>query len=112
MVNRPCLSCGRLSPNTRCARCAPAHARAREANRKPRPTTITRDWTERQRRATAVAQHRATYGEWCPGWADRPAHYVTPPNLLTADHDHSIGRGGDPRGLLVVRCRVCNGAKS
>lgn len=108
MPLRPCLDCGRPSSGSRC----PTHQAKRERERPQRPTNLTRDHAEQERRAAAVAAHRATHGEWCPGWGDRPAHDVTAPNILTADHDIAVAAGGDPHGPLTVRCRVCNGAKA
>lgn len=108
MPLRPCIDCGRPTRGRRC----PPHQAAHERGRAPRPTNLTRDTNERNRRAAAVDAHRATYGEWCPGWGSRPAHPVQPPNILTADHDTPIANGGDPNGPLTVRCRICNGAKS
>lgn len=112
MPLRPCLGtpgkrCGKLTPNTRCPECARVH----ERNRTQRPTNLTRDWAERQRRAATVAEHRGRHGEHCPGWR-RPPHPVVPPNVLTADHRTAVADGGDPRGELTVLCRVCNSAKS
>ena len=104
---RPCLDCGKPSPGNRC----PQHQAQREAARPERPTSQDRDDAERARRAAAVAAHRRTYGEWCPGWRARAAHPVYAPNDLTADHEVAVAAGGDPHGRLVVRCRVCNGAK-
>lgn len=103
MANRPCLGCGKLSTKTRCPACSRIH----ERNRTPRPTNLTRDWTERQRRARAVADHRAIHGDWCPGWQRSP-HQSTD---LTADHVAAVATGGNPKGELEVLCRSCNGAK-
>lgn len=104
MPTRPCLDCGRLSSGSRC----PDHARViarrtTRAKRQRRPYTA----AERDRRAAAVAAHRATYGDWCPGWR-RPAHYATD---LTADHVVAVAAGGREDGALGVLCRPCNGAK-
>ena len=55
------------------------------------------------------ADHRAIVGDWCPGWERQPAHQSAD---LTADHVKEVGRGGDPAGPLVVRCRSCNAARS
>ncbi len=100
---RSCVGCGRkIAAGSRCSSCTP--------QRSPRPTTVSRDWTERKRRADAVAAHRANYGEWCPGY-QRPAHAVLWPNLLTADHVYPVGQGGDPRGPLTVLCRAYNSKK-
>lgn len=103
MALKPCLGCGRLAAGSRCQACRAT----REQQRPQRPTNLTRDWTERQRRAQAVAKHRQTYGDWCPGW-QRPAH---PSADLTADHVLAVAAGGNPQGELQVLCRSCNGAK-
>ncbi|MFT4225318.1 hypothetical protein [Micropruina sp.] len=108
MPLRPCIDCGKPTAGRRCR----THQATYERGRTPRPTNLTRDPDERDRRAAAVAAHRATHGEWCPGWNTRAAHDVHPPNILTADHDTAVANGGDPNGPLIVRCRVCNGAKS
>lgn len=107
MPLRPCLDCGKPGPGSRCR----PHQAAHERGRTQRPTNLTRDHAEQQRRAAAVTAHRQKRGDWCPGWADRPPHQVLPPNILTADHDVAVAAGGDPHGPLTVRCRVCNGAK-
>lgn len=96
MPMRPCLTCGRLSPASRC----PKHNRLH-------PTNVNRNWAERQRRARAVAEHRTQHGDWCPGW-HRPAH---PSSDLTADHITPVAAGGHPHGPLQVLCRSCNSSK-
>lgn len=108
MPMKLCLDCGALfrPEGSRKSRCVACHA-AKERTRAPRPSGATRDWRERQRRAQAVADHRATVGDVCPGWRG-PAHAATD---LTADHVDPVARGGDPRGLLVVLCRSCNSSK-
>lgn len=104
MAKRPCIDCGTLTTKTRC----PAHSAAVERNRKPRPTNLTRDSAERKRRADAVGAHRATYGNWCPGYEVEPHRSSD----LTADHVISVSAGGDPNGPLQVLCRSCNGRKA
>jgi hypothetical protein len=106
MANRPCLDCGRPTSATRCPNCE----RIRERSRPQRPTNLTRDWQERQRRAAAVYNWLQTYGPICPGWQREP-HRVHPKSL-TADHIESVASGGDPYGPLTVLCRPCNGAKA
>ena len=106
MTLRPCLDCGVLAGRTRCWNCQ----RTYERNRPQRPTNLTRDWAERQRRAATVHNWLATYGPVCPGWQREP-HTVNPESL-TADHIDSIAQGGNPSGSLTVLCRPCNGAKS
>jgi 5-methylcytosine-specific restriction protein A len=103
---RSCLDCGKISEGSRC----PEHAAQRERARPPRPTMLVRD-KERKARARAVAAWRAVHGDWCPGWGDRPAHAVVPPNILTADHIIPVAQGGAGAPLAVL-CRVCNGAQS
>jgi len=108
MANRPCLDCGVPTTGTRCD----AHRIAADRERlmlksQARPVSP----VERRRRAAAVAAHRAERGDWCPGWADRPAHVVVPPNVLTADHVVAVASGGREDGELTVRCRLCNSAK-
>ncbi len=108
MSPRPCLDCGRICDGSRCRACQSEQ----ERRRPQRPTNLTRTTGERKRRAAAVTAHRLRFGDWCPGYGDRPAHGVRPPNVLTADHVTPVARGGDPRGPLTVLCRVCNGSKS
>jgi 5-methylcytosine-specific restriction protein A len=99
MIRRSCLGCGRLiASGSRCPRC----------QLPPNPTTASRTPAERRRRAVAVAQWRKLYGDWCPGWGDRPPHPATD---LTADHIEAVGAGGDPAGPLRVLCRRCNSAR-
>ncbi|HEX2298333.1 MAG TPA: HNH endonuclease [Pseudonocardiaceae bacterium] len=103
-AQRPCLDCGRLSHGSRCPRCAQLVERKRTTGkRQRRPYTA----AERTRRAAAVAEHRALYGDRCPGWR-RPEHYATD---LTADHVIPVAAGGAEDGQLSVLCRSCNGAK-
>jgi 5-methylcytosine-specific restriction protein A len=53
--------------------------------------------------ADTVEQHRATQGDWCPGYGI-PAH---PSFDLTADHVIARAHGGTG-GPLAVLCRQCN----
>lgn len=104
MPLKPCLDCGALSPNSRC----PAHTRAQtqrydQAKRIRRPHTHAED----VRRAKAVAEHRAQFGDWCPGY-NRPPHLSTD---LTADHPIAVARGGAEDQPLTVLCRPCNSSK-
>lgn len=62
---------------------------------------------ETKRRRAAVAQHRAQYGNVCPGWR-RLEHEATD---LTADHPVAVADGGDESAALEVLCRSCNAAK-
>lgn len=104
---RPCSApgCPNVQPEARC------HGHRTERDRQLRtttPTKATRDWSERQRRAQAVARHRATQGDWCPGW-QRPGHKAAD---LTADHITAVAASGSPTGPLQVLCRECNGRKA
>jgi len=107
---RPCLGlrheprCPELVRTGRC----PDHQRRLDrlvlkAKREQRPY----DHAERKRRADAVAEHIATRGYWCPGWAV-PEHQATD---LTADHITPVAAGGPEDGPLAVLCRPCNGRK-
>jgi 5-methylcytosine-specific restriction enzyme A len=104
-LKRACLGCGRLGRWTRC----PACQRKRDQAKAARRPDLHTDAHERERRRRAVADHRAIVGDWCPGWAGRPAH---PSADLTADHVREVRLGGQHSGLLVVRCRSCNSAKA
>jgi 5-methylcytosine-specific restriction protein A len=103
---RPCIGCGR--PVRGKPRCRDCQANQDQAKRVRRPDLHT-DARERERRRRVVADHRAIVGDWCPGWAGRPAH---PSADLCADHVREVARGGRPDGRLVVRCRSCNSARS
>lgn len=96
-----CPTCLQLHNGTgTCSGCTTRSKRGR------RPYTA----EERDRRAAAVAIHRAEYGDWCPGWG-RPDHTAEPWNPLTADHIDSVASGGAEDGPLQVLCRSCNSAK-
>jgi 5-methylcytosine-specific restriction protein A len=102
---RPCLDCGRtVRGKTRCGDCQRARDGAKRAKR-PR----FKSYQEAERRRRAVAEHRASVGDWCPGWQHHPAH---PSADLTADHAAEVAAGGREDGALVVRCRSCNAARS
>lgn len=88
--------------------CATHRAERDRYQRQTTPTKVTRTWSEQQRRKRVVDEHRARYGNWCPG-------YLTAPHTdedLTADHVIPIDRGGDPHGALSVLCRSCNSRKA
>ena len=103
---RACLDCKRtVRGKSRCRDCQ-AQLDKRKAMRRP---DLHADQAERRRRAAVVADHRAIVGDWCPGWAGRPAH---PSADLTADHVKEVAAGGRVTGRLVVRCRSCNSAKA
>lgn len=52
----------------------------------------------------AVARHRSTFGDWCPGW-NRPGHRS---DDLTAEHPDGLAAGAQN---LEVLCRSCNARK-
>ncbi|HEU4544484.1 MAG TPA: hypothetical protein VFR23_25360 [Jiangellaceae bacterium] len=104
MPLRPCLDCGTLTAGSRCRACArPIEVEYTRRKRERRPYTN----AERERREQAVAEHRSTHGDWCPGW-QRPPHETTD---LTADHVYAVASGGAEDGELTVLCRPCNSAK-
>jgi 5-methylcytosine-specific restriction protein A len=107
-LRRACLGCGKLGRwRHRCPRCQ-AERDKRKAQARP---DLHNDRAERERRRKAVAAHRASVGDWCPGVPElrRPAH---PSADLTADHVREVAKGGRPAGRLVVRCGPCNSARS
>ena len=105
-LHRACLGCGRMvRGKPRCTDCERDYQRAKRARR----PDLYNDAAERRRRQYAVADHRAVVGDWCPGWAQQPAHQSAD---LTADHVKEVAAGGRPDGRLVVRCRSCNAARS
>jgi hypothetical protein len=78
---RACLGCGtQVRGKPRCTDCQRKQEQAKAAKRPGFKT-----YTEAQRRARAVAEHRATIGDWCPGVPElrRGAH---PAANLSADH--------------------------
>lgn len=105
---RPCLDCGTLTRNP--SRCD-EHQAAWEARRDAqRGTSAQRGYDSRWRRtaAAAVADHRAVYGGWCPGYRV-PGHEA---DDLTADHIVAKARGGtDEPSNMQVLCRGCNSRK-
>lgn len=103
----PCAQpgCAKLTHASRCEAHALDEGRHRRATT---PTKVTRDHAERQRRTKAVAEHRATEGDWCPGFGVDP-HASSD---LTADHILDIQHGGSPTGPLQVLCRSCNSRKA
>jgi hypothetical protein len=107
-LRRACLNCSRMVRGA--SRCTSCQAKRERAKRARRPD-LHNDRAERRRRAQAVATHRATVGDWCPGVPelDRGAH---PAANLTADHVIEVAAGGLESGPLVVRCGPCNSARS
>jgi 5-methylcytosine-specific restriction protein A len=105
MTPRPCLGCRRLIPTgTRCPDCERPRARATQrAKRQRRPYTT----AQKRRRAAAVDQWRATYGDVCPGWQREPH----PSTDLVADHIAAVAAGGPESGPLRVLCRSCNSSR-
>ena len=106
-LRRACLGCGALGHwRSRCPRCQ-AEVERRKAARRPERRT----WHEQQRNRRAVTDHRARFGDWCPGVPElgRPAH---PAANLSADHVTEVAAGGPESGPLVVRCVPCNSARS
>jgi len=108
MPRRPCLDCGTLTSNP--SRCDTHQALWNRKRDQQRGSATARGYGSAwQRTANRVlAQHRAVYGDWCPGWQCE-AH---PARDLTVDHIVPRSRGGsDTRENLAVLCRSCNGAK-
>jgi 5-methylcytosine-specific restriction protein A len=106
-LRRACLGCGQLGRwRSRCPRC-----QAQLDKRKAAARPALRTYAETKRRREAVAAHRATVGDWCPGVPElhRPAH---PAANLSADHAVEVAAGGSEAGPLVVRCGPCNAARS
>ena len=107
-TRRPCLDCGELHLNpSRCLVCQRRYERARD---EARGSASARGYGYRWRRLTAriLAEHRAAYGNFCPGWMREP-HRA---EVLTVDHIIPRAAGGtDERSNLQVLCRVCNSAK-
>ncbi|MEV6046048.1 HNH endonuclease [Streptomyces xanthochromogenes] len=101
---RPCLDCGRLTRNpSRCDACAAAFNQRRGS-----ATQRGYGSAWRTVRDTAVANHRAVYGDWCPGW-NVPAHTA---DDLTGDHIKPKSRGGtNTPDNVAVLCRACNSRK-
>lgn len=105
---RPCLDCGHLHLNlSRCLACQSRYERVRDGMR---GSASARGYGYRWRRLAAkiLAEHRAVYGDVCPGWMREP-HQA---DVLSVDHvvPRSVG-GTDERSNLQVLCRVCNSAK-
>lgn len=100
--------CGQLVNGSRCTEHARMVNRARMAQRRQVRPDLHLSHAERQRRAQAVADHKAQHGNLCPGWL-RPPHYTED---LTADHPTAVRAGGSQDQDLDVYCRQCNGVKS
>jgi hypothetical protein len=107
-LKRPCLGCGVLVRGaSRCPRCQGERDRAKFARRPEYKTAA-----ETRRRREAVADWRARWGDWCPGYSERPGRPGHPSADLTADHAGMVGMGHPEDGPLVVRCRSCNSARA
>jgi len=94
-MNRPCLSCGRLSTNgTRCPDCTKARQKARDLARGNAGLRGYDGEYQRNRKVVLANSPRCTY---CPA----PA--------TTADHRLALSRGGDNSlENLVPACAACN----
>ena len=105
---RPCLVCSTLTRNaSRCDRCQAAWQHRQDQIRgSAHQRGYGTAW--RKTAAAAVAQHKAQYGDWCPGWG-APAHAASD---LTADHRVPKAHGGtdEPHNIQVL-CRSCNSRK-
>lgn len=105
---RPCLNCGTLTRNP--SRCDPCQATWQQSRDQQRGSAHQRGYDSAWRRisATAVANHRQVYGDWCPGW-NIPAHRATD---LTGDHIIAKANGGkDSADNVQILCRGCNARK-
>jgi 5-methylcytosine-specific restriction enzyme A len=107
-LKRACLGCGKLGRwRHRCPRCEALRERAKVAARPERKTAA-----ETRRRAAAVAAWRLRWGDWCPGYSERPGRPAHPAADLTADHEGMVGLGHPESRPLQVRCRSCNSARA
>lgn len=99
MAYRPCLSCGRVSPNSRCEPCRIAYERTREA-RRGSPAQRGYNYAHRKARAAVMARD---------GW--RCYNCGSP--ATTADHVVPLSRGGQsvPENMRAA-CRSCNSARA
>jgi hypothetical protein len=101
-LKRPCLDCGKLGRwRHRCPRCQ-AEVDRRKVHARP---DLHDDAAERRRRARAVADHRATVGDWCPGLADHPAHPRPTWSPTTSSRS-------PPEGRKRGRCACCAGPRT
>lgn len=105
---RPCLVCGTLTRNP--SRCDTHQAQWQQQQDRARGSAHQRGYDQawRTTAARAVAQHRAQWGDWCPGWKIEPH----PSKDLTADHIQPKALGGtDSPDNIAVLCRSCNSRK-
>ncbi|MCT1459880.1 hypothetical protein M3G03_10090 [Aestuariimicrobium sp. p3-SID1156] len=98
MAMRPCAEPGCPVLLRKAGRC--------QKHRRYSPTYLERDWAEQKRRAAVVAKHRATHGDWCPGWPST-GHAPHACTDLTAAHVVAVANGGGA-GPLLVLCRSEN----
>ncbi|WP_415923438.1 HNH endonuclease [Streptomyces sp. WI03-4A] len=108
MARRPCLICKRLTTNP--SRCDGCQAEYLARRNKQRGSAHSRGYTSRYRAVArqVLAEHRASYGDLCPGWGV-PSHASAD---LTVDHVVPLAKGGghEPSNLRVL-CRGCNARK-
>lgn len=101
MPQRPCLDCGRLTPQSRCLACQRARARRRETTR-PSPTTRGYGSAWRRLRARIVARD----GHACRQCGTAGTHG----NPLTVHHVLAKALGGiDDEANLITLCKRCHG---
>jgi hypothetical protein len=89
---KPCLDCGRLSPNSRCAECQAIRSRKQDLARGPRPHYA----GDYRKRAKAVREAPG------PCWLCGEGEKIN--DLWQADHVVP----GDPNSLLAKAHRSCN----
>jgi 5-methylcytosine-specific restriction protein A len=105
---RPCLKCGRLTTNP--SRCDAHQAEYLATRDRKRGSGAQRgyDTAWRKLAASIIAEHRATVGNYCPGYG--VASHAS--DALTVDHIIPKAAGGsDDRANLAVLCRGCNSRK-
>jgi len=97
-----CLWCAAPTLN---GSCCPTCAGGRRAATRDRRYD---DPAWRKLRNRTLAEHRATFGNWCPGYG-RAGHATAD---LTTDHRVPMSHGGAITGPVQVLCRGCNTRKS
>ena len=102
MPKRRCLSCGALSPHTRCGDCRRAKDRERNATR-----AHYQGGYEARRNAAVQAWHEAGAACWICGRPLDPGRRWPDPLSTTADHVVP----GDPASELRPACLRCNSAR-
>jgi 5-methylcytosine-specific restriction protein A len=93
-----CLECG--APTFNASRCSDHQ---RSYGRKVRNPAYD-DYRWRRLRKRMLAEHRAQFGDWCPGYG-RSGHATSD---LTLDHITPMSQGGALLGPAQVLCRSCN----